>query len=434
MQSWYRTMAHSQRRTFWACFLGWVLDAMDVQLFAFVIPTLLTVWGMTRVQAGVIGTSALVSSSIGGVISGLLADRIGRVRVLQIAILWFALFTGLSAFTHSFHQLLFTRSLQGLGFGGEWAAGAILIGEAVDKRIRGRAVGSVQSGWPVGYALAGLAYWVLYSTLPESIAWRVLFLIGLLPGLLVVWMRRNIKESEAFTAMAAFREKSGIFHTFALIFSRRVFGRTALASLMAAGALGGNYTILTWLVTYLRQTQSLTVNMTSVYLAVNLIGSFCGYIAMAYLSDALGRRRTFALSAAGAMLTVLVYTWTHLSMYALLALGFPLGLFQSGIVSGMGACFTELFPAEIRGTAGGFSYNFGRGIGSLVPAAVGLTSVSMGLARAIGIWAATSYVLVFVVAFFLPETRDKELESLSEEVEQSNGEPITPNLAVNLDR
>ncbi|OUL69722.1 MFS transporter [Paraburkholderia hospita] len=411
MQPWYSTMAPAQRRTFWACFLGWVLDAMDVQFFAFVIPTLLTAWGMTKAQAGVIGTSALVSSAIGGVIAGVLADRIGRVAVLKLAILWFSLFTGLSAFTNSFHELLITRSLQGLGFGGEWAAGAILIGEVVDKRIRGRAVGTVQSGWPVGYALAALAYWSLFGLLPEHMAWRVLFLIGLLPGLLVLWMRRNIDESEAFQAAATFRKNSNSFGTFARIFAPNVLSRTLLASLMAAGALGGNYTILTWLVTYLRDTQSLTVNLTTLYLGVNIFGSFCGYIGMAYLSDAIGRRWTFALSALGAALTVLAYTRLQLPMTTLLILGFPLGLFQSGIVSGMGACFTELFPAEIRASAGGFSYNFGRGIGSLVPAAVGITSASLGLAKSIGIWAALSYVLVLIVAVFLPETRNMELES-----------------------
>jgi MFS family permease len=174
--------------------------------------------------------------------------------------------------------------------------------------------------------------------------------------------------------------------------------------------LGGNYTILTWLVTYLRETQGLTISMTTLYLAVNIFGSFCGYICMAHLSDALGRRKTFALSAAGATVTVLAYTQLHLPMWSLLLLGFPLGFFQSGIVSGMGACFTELFPAQIRGSAGGFSYNFGRGIGALVPAGVGLTSASFGLAASIGVWAACSYVVVFVVALFLPETRNQELE------------------------
>ena len=178
MQSWYGSMAPSQRKTFWACFMGWALDAMDVQLFAFVIPTLLVVWGMTKGEAGIIGTSALIASALGGVIAGVLADRIGRVKVLKLAILWFSLFTGLSAFTDSFHTLLLTRSLQGLGFGGEWAAGAVLIGEVVDKRIRGRAVGSVQAGWPVGYAAAALAYWIAFSLMPEHTAWRVLFLMA----------------------------------------------------------------------------------------------------------------------------------------------------------------------------------------------------------------------------------------------------------------
>jgi len=196
-----------------------------------------------------------------------------------------------------------------------------------------------------------------------------------------------------------------------LVFSPGVFRLTAFASLLAAGALGGNYTILTWLVTYLRQNQSLSVNVTTAYLAVNILGSFCGYVGMAHLSDALGRRKTFALSAVGATFTVLLYTQLHLPMTVLLLLGFPLGLFQSGMVSGMGACFTELFPAQIRGSAGGFSYNFGRGIGAMVPAAVGMTSASMGLASSIGVWAALSYVLVFVVAIFLPETRNKELEA-----------------------
>jgi MFS family permease len=410
MQSWYSSMAPNQRRTFWGCFLGWALDAMDVQLFAFVIPTLLTIWGMSKSEAGLIGTSALISSAVGGVIAGLLADRIGRVKVLKLSILWFALFTGLSAFTNSFHELLFMRTLQGIGFGGEWAAGAVLIGEAVDKRIRGRAVGSVQSGWPVGYAAAALAYWITFSFLPEQQAWRALFIIGILPGLLVVWMRRNIPESAAFEATAAYRERTSILRTFALIFSPKILPLTLMASLMAAGALGGNYTILTWLVTYLRETQGLTVGMTTFYLAVNILGSFCGYVGMAYLSDALGRRKTFALSAAGATITVLAYTQLHLPMSVLFMLGFPLGLFQSGIVSGMGACFTELFPAQIRGTAGGFSYNFGRGIGALVPTGVGISSASLGLGVSIGIWAACAYLVVFAVALFLPETRNKELE------------------------
>jgi MFS family permease len=410
MESWYRSMEVAQKRTFWACLTGWALDAMDVQLFAFVIPTLLGVWGMSKSQAGVIGTAALVTSAIGGVVAGVLADRIGRVKVLQITILWFAVFTGLSAFTNSFHQLLITRSLQGLGFGGEWAAGAVLIGEVVDKRIRGRAVGTVQAGWPIGYALAALAYYVTFTLLPAHIAWRVLFLVGVLPALSVIWLRRHVDESPAFEAVAERRAATNVGDTFRLIFSRGIAKSTLTASLLAAGALGGNYTILTWLVTYLRQTHSMSVGLTTWYLAINILGSFCGYVGAAYLSDLLGRRNTFVLSALGATAAVLIYTFGSVSGTPMLLLGFLVGAFQSGIVSGMGACFTELFPAQIRASAGGFSYNFGRGFGSLVPAAVGISSAQYGLGSSIGVWAAASYGLVFLAALAMPETRNKELE------------------------
>jgi len=410
MASWYSSMNPPQRRTFWACLMGWTLDAMDVQMFAFVIPTLLSLWGMSKSEAGLIGTAALITSALGGVLAGLLADRIGRVKVLQITIVWFAAFTGLSAFTNSFHELLITRSLQGLGFGGEWAAGAVLIGEAVDKRVRGRAVGTVQAGWPIGYALAALAYFVIFSLLPAETAWRALFVVGLTPALAVVWLRRNVDESQAFLAVQATGVKSSMGGNFKLVFSRAIIGRTLTASLLAGGALGGNYTILTWLVTYLRQTHGMSVGMTTWYLAINIFGSFVGYVGAAQLSDLLGRRKTFVLSALGATLAVLTYTFVPVSGVPMLLLGFLVGMFQSGIVAGMGACFSELFPAQIRASAGGFSYNFGRAFGSLVPAAVGITSARFGLGPSIGAWAAASYALVFVAALAMPETRNKELE------------------------
>lgn len=411
MTSWYRRMTKVQKLTFWACWGGWALDGMDVQIFAFVIPTLITLWGMTKPQAGLISTAVLVTSAIGGIVAGVLADRIGRMRVLQITILWFAAFTGLSAFTHDFHQLLITRSLQGLGFGGEWAAGAILIGEVADREARGRAVGSVQGGWPVGYGVAALLYFASFSLLSSSWAWRVLFLIGVLPALSVLWLRRNIPESPAFIAAAKDRETMSVPKTFGLIFSKKIFRSTATASLLAAGALGGNYTMLTWLVTFLKQNHGMSVGTTTVYIAANIFGSFCGYMGAAYLSDALGRRKTFVISALCAVTAVLLYTMTPVHGLLMLLLGYLLGMFQSGIVSGMGACFSEVFPAQIRASAGGFSYNFGRGVGSLIPAAVGMTSAGLGLAPSIGIWAVGSYSLVFVGALLMPETRNKELES-----------------------
>jgi MFS family permease len=180
--------------------------------------------------------------------------------------------------------------------------------------------------------------------------------------------------------------------------------------MLAAGALGGNYVTLTWLATYLKNVRHLSVLGTGGYLAINICGSFLGYLISAHLSDWLGRRKTFAIMATAAAVTVSCYTLLPLSNTAVLLLGFPLGFFQSGIIAGMGATFAELFPTRVRATGQGFSYNSGRAVGSFVPALVGVVAASMGLGPAMGICAASAYVFVLIAAALLPETRGQDLE------------------------
>ncbi len=264
MSNWFSDMSKRERRTFWACFSGWALDAMDVQLYAVAMPTLIGVLAMSRAQAGMLATSALILSSVGGWMAGMLADRIGRVKVLQITILWFSVFTFLSGFANSYEQLLVLRSLQGLGFGGEWAAGAVLMAEVINPKARGRAVGCVQSGWSVGYGAAALLFTAMFSWFPPEVAWRYLFFVGILPGFAVLFIRRNVEEPEIFLAAkqaAAKQSAQGVEHKSVLldIFKPPLLRSTAVASLLAAGTLGGNYTILTWLPTYLRTVQNLNV-------------------------------------------------------------------------------------------------------------------------------------------------------------------------------
>src|SRR5208282_785660 len=169
MLDWYRQLGTAERRTFWACFGGWALDALDVQIYSFVIPALIALWHITKTEAGLLATSALVISAFGGWLAGMLADRIGRARLLMITVAWFAFFTFLSGFTQNFEQLLIVRSLQGLGFGGEWAVGAALMGESIRNRFRGRAVGTVQAGWSVGWGISVILSTILFSRLPHEI-------------------------------------------------------------------------------------------------------------------------------------------------------------------------------------------------------------------------------------------------------------------------
>jgi MFS family permease len=415
--NWFSSMNVRERRTFWACFTGWALDAMDVQLYAVIMPTLIAVWGMSQAQAGTLGTAALLFSSLGGWLAGILADRFGRAAVLRYTIVWFALFTFLSGFTQSFEQLLFTRSMQGLGFGGEWAAGAALMSEVIDKRIRGRAVGSVQGGWSVGYGTAVLLFTIVFSVAAPEMAWRYLFFLGLLPAFFALWIRRYVEEPEVFREM---RAKSGDRRfQFLEIFGPGLRRRTILASMLAAGGLGGNYTTLTWLATYLKTVRNLSVLGTGGYLGVNIFGSFLGYIISAHLSDWLGRRKTFVIMACAAAVTVAAYTLLPLSNTAVLLLGFPLGFCQSGIIAGMGATFAELFPTRVRATGQGFSYNTGRAVGSFVPALVGVLAAGLGLGPAMGLCAVCSYVFVLIATAMLPETRGRELEMAVDEETRS---------------
>ena len=138
-------------------------------------------------SAGLAGTVTLLASAIGGWLGGYLSDHIGRVRTLQITIIWFSLFSLVCAVVQNFEQLLIARAVLGLGFGGEWAAGAVLMGETIRPQYRGRAVGSVQSGWAVGWGLAVLSQAILFSLMPAETAWRWMFVIGALPALLVFY-------------------------------------------------------------------------------------------------------------------------------------------------------------------------------------------------------------------------------------------------------
>jgi MFS family permease len=402
-----------ERRTLLAGFLGYGLDGFDFMIYTFLIPTLLAVFRMSNAQAGYIAAGALATSAIGGWGAGVLADRFGRVRVLQWTVVWFAVFTFLCGFTQSYGALLVTRALQGFGFGGEWAVGAVLVAETIDARHRGRAVGLVQSSWAVGWAAAVFAYWGVYALVPPAIGWKILFWLGIAPALLVVYLRRNVEESDLY--LSSRRTLSQ--HASALddrrnalaIFESSSLRTTLLASALCCGMMGAYYSVTTWLPTYLAKERHLSVTGTSGYLLVLIAGSFCGYLAGAWLSDALGRRRCFMLYAASGALLVVAYTYAPITDAEMMALGFPLGFFMSGIFSGMGAFLAELYPSAVRGSGQGFCYSLGRAVGALFPAIIGVWSGRSSLGVAIGAMTATGYVLVVAAAWALPETRGRAL-------------------------
>jgi len=407
----YRDMNAPERHTFWACAAGWALDGMDFQIYPLVIGTIIALWKVDAGSAGLAGTVTLLSSAIGGWLGGYIADRVGRVRTLQFTILWFSFFSLLCAFAQSFDQLLIARALLGLGFGGEWAAGAVLMGEAIRPQYRGRAVGSVQSGWAVGWGLAVLSQAILFSLMPAETAWRWMFAVGALPALLVFYLRRYVTEPEIAATTRARQTTSGDRPPLWEIFSPSILKTTILASLMATGMQGGYYAVTFWIPRFLTTERKLSVVSSTGYLASLIIGSFIGYLVGAWLADRIGRRNLFLIFSLGAIAVVLLYTQLPLTNEILWVLGFPLGFFASGYFSGMGAFLTELYPTRLRGSGQGFCYNFGRGIGALFPFLVGALSTETSLANAIAIFAVAAYAVFFLAAFALPETRGRVLHA-----------------------
>jgi MFS family permease len=412
--TWYSEMSRQEKNTFWACIGGWMLDAMDVQMFSFAIPAIVASFLITNADVGLIGTATLLTSAFGGWFAGALSDRFGRVRTLQITIAWFAVFTFLCGFAQSYGELFFFRAVMGLGFGGEWAAAAVLVGEVISSAHRGKAVGAMQSGWAVGWGIAAAMATLLFTVFSQEVAWRALFWVGLAPAVLVFFVRRFVDEPPLYAQTQRNLATAGKTANFLEIFSPAMLKTTILTCVLSTGAQGGYYAITTWLPRFLRDERKLTVLESGGYLAVIIIGSFIGYLVSAWLNDRIGRRANFILFAVSSIVIVIAYTLIPANNTVMLVLGFPLGFFASGIFSGMGPFLTELFPTRMRGSGQGFAYNFGRGIAALNPWFVGLLSAILPLGQSMGVFALIAYGLLVIAALLLPETRGRVLTTEAE--------------------
>lgn len=398
---WYRDLDSNGRRAFRSTYAGFSVDAMNVQLYSFVLPLLLTLWQLSPSAGGLLATAMLVASAAGGWLAGLVSDRFGRVRVLQLTIAWMAFSTLCCGLAQNFEQLLVARTLQGLGFGAEWAVGAVFMGEIAAAATRGRLVGTAQSAWAVGWGLAAATSTIAIALLPPELGWRAAFFVSLLPALAIFVARRRLVESATFLAAP----DAEPWHR---IFSLRMRGNTARGSLLAIGTHGGYWALATWWPTMLRLERGMTSAQAATHMAVLVGGSLAGYVLGATLADRIGRRATLALFALGGIVTVLLATETAISDAALLALGAPLGLFAMGLYSAIGPVLNELYPTRLRGSGLGFCYNVGRGVAGLAPFAVGSSIAAIGISRSIGLYVCLAYLLVLLAAGLLRETRGME--------------------------
>ena len=414
MFTWYREADRKTRRIFWTCSAGWAMDMADSVIYSYLIPLLMTALGMTLVQAGFISSANFFAAALGGWIGGWLCDRFGRARILQLTILWFSAFSFISGFAQNYEQLLVIRVVQGLGFGAEWAVGAVLLGEVIDPKHRGKALGTVHSGAAIGSGIAAVLAGPVASAFAPDWGWRIVFWSGIIPALLIFLVRRDADDSEIFKRARERADTAGKHHSLGAIFHPRVLRITAPAAVLSLGVQGAAYSISNYLTPFLTGERGLTQANAGWVVTCLSAGGFFGFITNAYVSDWVGRRNVFRLFGIGFVILSLTFVLTtagaSITLLALVA--FCYGFFQFGMYASFGAYFTELFPTELRGAGQAFAYNFGRAGSAFFVMFVPLVALSTGLSAAMGIMGAIGIGVVVLSILFLPETAGRELHDL----------------------
>ncbi len=402
---WPSHVTPAERRSLVAGGLGWMLDAMDVMLYSMVLAHLMRDLGMDKGEAGLLNSLTLLASAIGGLLFGFLADRVGRTRALMLSILVYSLASGACAFSTSILQLAIFRFILGLGMGGEWTTGAALIAETWPAEHRGKALGLMQSTWAIGEMIAAF---VVAVVLP-SFGWRAVFLVGVLPALFVLWIRRDVPESTLWLRQQQSESRGSL----RLLWRKDLRRNGILATAMNAFAMFGYWGLFTWIPAYLALPveeggRGLDLMKTTVWLVIMGVGKWLGYALFGFFADAVGRRRSYVTYLLVAAALVPLFGMAETPFW-LLVLGPFVAFFGTGFFSGFSAIASELFPTEIRATAMGLSYNVGRGLSAAAPAIVGLLATRLGLGSAFLLQAAAFFVAA-MLALTLPETKGKRLD------------------------
>ena len=405
---WWHEGDEAAHKALIAASLGWMLDAFDVMLYALVLKSLMADLHLDSSTAGWVGSVTLLAAAAGGLMFGVLADRVGRTRALMLSVLLYSIFTAACGFAQSAMQLALFRIFLGIGMGGEWASGAALVSETWPDRVRGRALGFMQSAWAVGYAMAALVNYLVQDV--AGLNWRYVFFVGVLPALATLWIRRSVEEPELWKR--AQREPQKITARAAM--GGSMLRVTAAVTAMNACCLFAYWGFNSWIPTYLSSAESaggmgFSNKLMSGLVFVNQIGMWFGYITFGFISDATGRKRAYVVYLLLAAVLVWVYTSTR-NPWLLLILGPITAFFATGYFSGFGAVTAELYPTAVRATAQGFTYNLGRIVSAAAPWLVGDFAKSHGFPAALSL-AATAFLFAAACWIFIPETKGRTITS-----------------------
>ena len=433
-QPWYRIIDRVQWNTLLASNLGWVFDGFEAYALILTVGVALhqllepPEHAQIPAYAGAIIATTLCGWALGGILAGVLADYVGRKRTMIVAILAYSIMTGLSALSWNWESFAVMRFLAGLAIGSEWVTGTLMTAEFWPDGVRGRGIGLFQSGFGIRFFLASFV-WLFVAAIGPG-AWRTMYLIGVLPALLAVWIRWSIPESEPWKRTnerrkaAAQRKRAGGLSanedptltqlTLAALFADpTIRKRTIIAFLMATTSAVGFWGISSWVPPYvgsIAEKAGLAAPQWASFtgMAYNA-GSIPGYVGFGFLADAFGRKPiTLLFFAMSFLLTPVFFLWTHDLSLLLVVAGF-LGFFASGQFTWMSAWLPELFPTQLRATAVGFIFNAPRVVAAIGVLVAGTLIVYFGGYGNAAMIVAAIYVMGLISGPFLPETRGKPL-------------------------
>ncbi|MBS9335603.1 MFS transporter [Fructobacillus sp. M1-13] len=382
----YRDFSKNQKLTLWSTTAGFGLEHMDALFISFAMTSIIQSLGISNFAGGLISTFSMFGTLIGGLVFGILADRIGRVRVFTWTLFIVAFATGAIYFAHNIWLVYTFRFIAGVGTGAEYGAGVTLIAENFAGKKIGKLTSLSQIGGQVGAILAAIASAIIIPLF----GWNALFLVGLVPVFFAFVVRRHVKESDEFTATKAKRhveketlkEKSPILEVFK---TPALAYQTIALILMMMVQTGGYYGLMNWLPKIMQKQLHLSISGSSLWMIVTIVGMSLGMYCFGYVLDNFGPRLAFGTFLALAAVTVYLLLVAK-SAWSLLAIMMVVGFFSNGMYGGYGVVVSRLYPTHARVTANSVVSSVGKLLGGFFPAIIG--------------WLMDQYTLSHVMLFF----------------------------------
>jgi MFS family permease len=391
------------RRALIGSAVGYAMDGFDLLILGFMLGAIRVGLGLDAAQAASLVTATLIGAVVGGIVFGMLSDKVGRVRVLTWTIVVFAVFTGLCAVAQGYWSLLLFRTLAGLGLGGEFGIGMAMVAEAWPDSMRARASSYVGLGWQTGVLAAAF----ITPLLLPVIGWRGMFAVGMVPAVAAFFIRHGLDEPERFVAKVA---QSGRHpSSLRMLVSNAATARISLGMAILCGVQNfGYYGVMIWLPNYLASRFHYGLTQSAVWTAMTIVGMGIGIYGFGQIADRIGRRPAFLGYMLGAAIMVVVYSKLT-TPGALLVGGAVMGFFVNGMLGGYGALMSELYPTVARATAQNVLFNIGRAIGGFGPVVVATIATSYGFDTAIALLAVIYLVDMLALWLLIPERRGSAL-------------------------